>query len=268
MMPKRGIPLLVILLILISSLAWGKFPRPVGYVNDFAKVIDTEWREKIDSLIKELETKTTAEIAVVTIDNLSHYSTIEEYAEALFSEWKIGKVKEDNGVLILVSIKERKIWIETGYGIEPIIPDGVAGEIIRNEIAPSFKGVRYGDGIYRGTYAIAERVAREKGITIGGESNFRVKKVERQDTKLPTEIFIPLIFLILFLILFSPIFFLFPRRRNRKGWSSGMLSGGFGGSSGGGFSGGFGDFGSGSSGGDFGGFGGGSSGGGGASGDW
>ncbi|MBI5199653.1 MAG: TPM domain-containing protein [Nitrospirae bacterium] len=255
---RSGIIFIAISLVLFNSpSAGGKFPESVGYVNDFAKVIDTEWKGKIDSLIKELEAKTTAEIAVVTIDNLSPYSTIEEYAEALFSEWKIGKAKEDNGVLILVSIKERKIRIETGYGIEPIIPDGVAGEIIRNEIAPSFKGGRYGEGLYRGTYAIAERIAKKKGITLEGRPPIRSEKIRVPNTGYPIEKVFPIIFLIVFLIVFSTIFHLLHYKgRGRKRWSSGMFGGSFGGSSGGGFSGGFG------------GFGGGSSGGGGASGDW
>jgi uncharacterized membrane protein YgcG len=113
-----------------------------------------------------LEEKTTVEIAVVTVNDLSPYATIDEYAKELFSEWKIGKAKEDNGILIIVSMKERKIRIETGYGIEPIIPDGVAGDIIRNEIAPNFKSGKYGEGLYRGTYAIAERLSKEKGFSL------------------------------------------------------------------------------------------------------
>lgn len=256
MIPKRGILLLTIFFILISSLAWGKFPKPVGFVNDFANIIGQDWRNRIDFVIKELEAKTTVEIAVVTVNDLSPYATIDEYANELFSEWRIGKANADNGVLLLVAMKERKIRIETGYGIEPIIPDGVAGEIIRNEIAPSFKAGRYGEGIYKGTYAIAERIAKGKGISLEGKPAVRSKETKGPDNGFPIEIVVLLIFLIFFLILFSPIFFLNPKRRNRGGWSSGMFGGGFGGGSGGGFSGGFG------------GFGGGSSGGGGASGGW
>ncbi len=257
MMSRKYIPVITILLILFtSSFSWGRFPKPAGYVNDFANILDPEWERRIDSLISDLESKTTAEISVVTVENLSPYATVEEYAEALFSEWKIGKAKKDNGVLILVSMKERKIRVETGYGIEPIIPDGVAGDIIRNEIAPNFKSGKYGEGLYRGTYAVAERVARNKGVTLKGEYNFRAKETVKPDTKVPVEIFVILISLIFFLAIFSPFFFRHTGRKARKGWSSGMFGGGFGGDSGGGFSGGFG------------GFGGGSSGGGGASGDW
>lgn len=255
---KRYIPIITIFLVLLTaSLSWGKFPKPAGYVNDFANILDPEWERRIDSLISDLESKTTAEISVVTVENLSPYSTVEEYAEALFSEWKIGKAKEDNGVLILVSIKERKIRIETGYGIEPIIPDGMAGEIIRNEIAPGFKAEKYGEGLYRGTYAIAERIAKERGIALEKILPLKSEKTKEPFTEYPVEKVLPIIFLIVFIIVFFAICYLFfCKGRGRRDWSSGMFGGGFGGDSGGGFSGGFGDFG------------GGSSGGGGASGDW
>jgi uncharacterized protein len=258
MMFRKYIPVITILLILFaSSFSWGRFPKPAGYVNDFANILDPEWERRIDSLISDLESKTTAEISVVTVENLSPYSTVEEYAEALFSEWKIGKAKKDNGVLILVSMKERKIRVETGYGIEPIIPDGVAGDIIRNEIAPNFKSGKYGEGLYRGTYAIAEKIARERGIALEKRLPLKLEKIKEPYTEYPVEKVLPIIFLIVFIIVFSAgCYLFFCKGRGRRNWSSGMFGGGFGGDSGGGFSGGFG------------GFGGGSSGGGGASGDW
>ena len=91
-------------------------PQPTGWVNDFAGVISPEYKEKLSSLIEELQQKTTTEIAVVTVNSISPYGEI-EYARLLFDNWKPGKKGKDNGVLVLLAIKERRWRIETGYGI-------------------------------------------------------------------------------------------------------------------------------------------------------
>jgi uncharacterized protein len=190
---------------------------------------------------------------VVTIPTFEPYATLDEYANELFKSWKIGKAKEDNGILLIVAQKEKRIRIEVGYGLEEIIPDGLAGEIIRNQIRPYFKDGKYGLGIRAGVQSIVEVISSKKGIPLdrkGGKGN---KSILDNPNFFDG---IVLVLVLLFLIsrfLFSPF-----SRRNGPG--------GFWGSGGGGFGGGFGGFGGG--GGGFGGFGGGGSGGGGASGDW
>lgn len=116
----------------ISLARPASFPQPVGYVNDFAGVIDDESKKKMEEIIKFIEEKTGAEIAVVTIKTLEGES-IEMFANKLFQQWGIGKKGKDNGVLILISLKEKKIRIEVGYGLEDILPDGLCGEIIRKD---------------------------------------------------------------------------------------------------------------------------------------
>ncbi|MBM3244669.1 MAG: TPM domain-containing protein, partial [Candidatus Omnitrophica bacterium] len=113
-------------------------PRPSAWVNDIAQVIGHENREKTNSLIEELEAKTSAEIFVVTQDSIAPYDE-KEYARMLFDNWKPGKKGIDNGVLILLAVKERRWRIETGYGVEGILPDGLCGEIGRNQMVPYFK---------------------------------------------------------------------------------------------------------------------------------
>jgi len=87
--------------------------------------------------------------------------TIEEYANRLFAEWGIGKQQQDNGVLLLVAPQVRAVRIEVGYGLEPILPDGLAGEIIRTEILPEFRAGNVPRGIGRGLNRIAQVVRRD-----------------------------------------------------------------------------------------------------------
>src|SRR3990167_8925883 len=81
-------------------------PQPTGWVNDFAGVISGEYKDKLTALIQELEEKTSAEIAVVTVESISPYDE-KEYARLLFDNWNPGKKGKDNGVLVLLALKER-----------------------------------------------------------------------------------------------------------------------------------------------------------------
>jgi uncharacterized protein len=141
------------------------FPPPVGYVNDFAGVIDAPSKDRLSSLLTKVEKSGVAEVAVVTIPSIEEYgfADIEEAAVRLFEEWGIGKKGKDNGILILAAMKERKVRIEVGYGLEGQIPDGAAGEIIRKGILPYFKKQRFGEGLYNAVLLIAGRIDVEIG---------------------------------------------------------------------------------------------------------
>src|SRR5208283_1325047 len=104
--------------------------RPSGWINDYAGILDESTREKLTALITELKSKTGAEIAVVTIKSLEG-DDLDDFTNRLFTKWGVGEKSKDNGVMLLISYEDRKIKIETGYGIEGIIPDGKAGDIIR-----------------------------------------------------------------------------------------------------------------------------------------
>ncbi len=140
-------------------------PQPAGWVNDFAGVISQEYKDKLNSLIGELQEKTSAEIAVVTVDSIAPYDE-QGYARLLFDNWKPGKKGKDNGVLVLLAIKERRWRIETGYGVEGILPDGVCGEIGREFMVPYFKDGRYGEGFYAGVSQLARIIARDARVAL------------------------------------------------------------------------------------------------------
>jgi len=136
---------------------------PTAYVNDYTGYLEDEWKNKAESAIVLLEEQTSAEIGVAVIDSLEGL-TIEEYAFRLFEEWKIGKAEEDNGVLLLIAISDRKLRIEVGYGLEGALTDLEAKNIIDDTIVPYFKSSDYGEGTYYGVLAIAENIYEEYGI--------------------------------------------------------------------------------------------------------
>lgn len=244
---------LVLALVLCFALtAFAAFPKPIGYINDFAQIIPPQTESALDNLLRELKQKTTADVVVVTIDDLGDAS-LEGYAVDLFENWGIGKKGKDNGVLILVAMAQRKVRIEVGYGLEGIIPDGRAGDIIRQQITPNFKGGDYGKGILQCTLAVVNIIATDAGVQLRGMPRVTTRQYpQRSHRGRGLASLIMLVLLIIF-------FFRYPRLFSLLLLGS-MLGGG---RRGGYWSGGGGGFGGG-----FGGFGGGMSGGGGASGGW
>lgn len=153
--------ILFLLFLLVSPIHALEFHKPTGFVNDFAQVLSSETRESVESDLVSFEKETTVEIAVVTVKSLEG-TTIEDYAARLFEDWKIGKKEKDNGILLLVAPNERKVRIEVGYGLEPVLTDARAGRIIREKIIPEFKEDNFGKGIVEGVEAIKKVVRGEE----------------------------------------------------------------------------------------------------------
>ena len=146
--------LLLSLFFLASGVAFAQtFPDPQGYVNDFAGLLSAQGKEQIEGQLSQLEKDTTAQVAVVTVKSLEG-STIEDYASRLFEKWGIGKKGKDNGVLFIVASDDRKVRIEVGYGLEPVLTDSRAGRILDNDVVPFLKKNDYEKGIIAGVNAI------------------------------------------------------------------------------------------------------------------
>ncbi|HEY9691240.1 MAG TPA: TPM domain-containing protein [Oculatellaceae cyanobacterium] len=139
-------------------------PRKVnsGWVTDMANILNQSTESEINQLVSQLEAKNGAEIAVVTVSDTKPSATPKQFATSLFNRWGIGKKGEDNGVLILISKGERRVEIETGYGVEAILPDAKVGNIIRQEITPHFKQADYDGGTLAGTKALVETLSNEQ----------------------------------------------------------------------------------------------------------
>jgi uncharacterized protein len=223
------------------------YPAPSGYVVDQSGIIDSDAQSRMQAWILELKQKTTAEVAVVTVDSTEPLS-IEEYAVNLFQRFGIGQKGKDNGVLLLVAYKDHHMRIEVGYGLEGAITDAYSSRIINTIMTPEFKQGNFSDGIEKATAAIVSLIAKEYNVTLTG-----VPQPVYQDQPSGSGWFSLLIFC---------IFISFFLSRGSGGmflpmaYGLGGLGGSRGYGGGGGFSGGFG------------GFGGGMSGGGGASGGW
>lgn len=230
-------------------------PELTQPVHDLAGVIDPSTEQQIDQLSRSLQAASGDVLVVVTVPTIEPYGDIREYAVKLFENHGrgIGEKGKDNGILILLALKERRVWIEVGYGLEEWITDGYAGETSREYMTPDFRAGRYGAGLLKGAQRIAARIAQGRNVTLTG--------VEIPSAVLPrtrTDIPFSVVFLIFLAIM------LFGRRRGGprsglhrwgsrgwSGWSSGVgpFGGGWSGGGGGGFGGGFGGFGGGRSGG-------------------
>ncbi len=129
------------------------YPRPRGFVNDYALVLSDGAARQLERRLATLEQETTAEVAVVTVESLDGYS-IEDYAAGLFEAWGIGKKDKDNGVIFILATETHDLRIEVGYGLEPIITDGRAGRILDNEVIPYLREGDFDSGIEAGVLAI------------------------------------------------------------------------------------------------------------------
>jgi uncharacterized protein len=258
----HGGPIALILLTLLlivatasRTLADPQFPALNARVVDAANVIPADARARIEAKLKTHEQETSDQVVIATVPTLGDMS-IEEYANRLFRNWGLGQKDKNNGVLVLVAPNDRKVKIETGYGLEGALTDAASSLIISKVMAPKFRKGDFAGGID----AAVDRIV---DILSSDAAEMGRKGLIKKDAPDPFVTILPLLLLALL------IYFVFARRgadgaryhRTRNGnWIvvSGGGWGGWGGSFGGG---GF------SEGGDFSG-GGGSSGGGGASGSW
>jgi uncharacterized protein len=152
--------------VLIGAVAVGaqSLPKPGGRITDLANVIDAATEAELDRRLDRLEQQTSSEVAVVTVPSLGGVP-VEDYAVRLFKEWGIGQAKSDNGVLVLVAPNEREMRIEVGYGLEGVLPDGLAGQIIRDSFIPRFREDDYNGGIRDGVARVVDVVEKQQVLT-------------------------------------------------------------------------------------------------------
>lgn len=244
-----------------------KLPKPTGYVSDLAHVVDPQSKNQLESFCTQVEQQLGVQFAFVTIDTIGD-EPIRDFALELARKWGVGPKKDNQGVLLLLVINDRKSDIETGRGIEPYITDGFAGSTLR-AMRPDLRAGDYGRAMLVAAQSMAGQIAQGKGVTFSAQvpqSERPVPRLDRQHSGIPGWLLILGIFVLLWLL----------SRGARRGGGSGCLTGFllgnlFGGGRRGGWGGGWGGggFGGGSGGGGgFGGFGGGDFGGGGASSNW
>jgi uncharacterized protein len=233
-------------------------------VNDFAGVIDAESEARLDRAIRSLHEQTGDVVIVATVKTVQPFADAREYAVKLFENRGrgIGGKEQDTGLLVLLAVDDKQVWVEVGYGLEGFVTDRFAGDTSRRIMAPHFKEGRYGAGLVAGVEHIINRILERRKVEPG----------ERPDKTEPGGSSLPFWLILLFFLLMIWIMSRAQRqsaahRRARRGpwaqpwsgWPGGFSGGSWGSFGGGGFGGG---------GGGFGGFGGGMSGGGGGGASW
>lgn len=232
--------------------------KPEGYVSDFARVVDPASRAELERYGRRVEDSTGAQMALVTLDTLAG-EPIEDVANSIYRRWGVGQKGKNEGILLLLVVGDRRTRLEVGYGLEPILPDGFDGSVLR-EMRPALREKHYGEALMAAAQTIGARIAAAKGVELNTAPARRRASRREQDTPW----WMVLVFLAVLIWLLGAGG---AGRGGPGGFLVGMLLGnmmgrGLGSGRGGG---GFGGYDSGDS---FGGFGGGDSGGGGASGDW
>lgn len=137
----------------ITSYAYYSLGQPTGFVNDYANILTNTDKTALEQLLSNYQKTSSNEVVIVTINSLED-DTIENFANKLFREWGIGNKEKDNGLLFLIAIEDRKMRIETGYGLEPYLTDLQTFWIQEKEVKPYFKQNQYAEGIKVGAEKI------------------------------------------------------------------------------------------------------------------
>ena len=236
-----------------TALAEPTFPALSGRVVDQAELLNPQTRADLDTKLAALEADTGAQLVVVTVPDLQGYE-IEDYGYRLGRAWGIGPQETDRGVLLIIAPTERKVRIEVGYGLEPILTDAMSSHIIQTEILPQFRAGSFSAGTLAGVDAITAQIRLDPA-----EAEARVAALKPETASAPISVGIVVTLVFVFLVLGLVRSGGRRRGRSRKGelgpvllWAagealssaarSGRGGGGFGG---GGFSGGGGSFGGG-----------------------
>jgi uncharacterized protein len=161
-------------------------PRQVNgtWVTDMAQMLDEPTEAQLNSMIAQLERQNGTEIAVVTVPETAPAASPKEFTTKLFNYWGIGKKGKDNGVLFLISQNERRVEIETGYGIEAILPDAKVGNIIDSQITPRFKQGDFNGGTLAGTKALVVAIENPQSSSVSQEAT---PTASTPQTVLPTQ---------------------------------------------------------------------------------
>lgn len=241
--------LLILIFMLLFSITAKASPQipsstPYKYINDYSNIITNNYSEKIVSIGRELENKTGSQAVIVVVDSTEGVP-IEDYSIKLFRDWGIGESEKDNGLLILVAVKDRSWRVEVGRGLEGVIPDALSNRVMESLAKPSFEDGNYGDGILNSYSTFADYIAKDYGVTLDKSLNISLPKETSSNPTINKFVlfgFLALILLDIFLnkgrvlstILQLIFWSSFGNRRGPRGGNGGGFGGFGGGSSNGG----------------------------------
>ncbi|MDY0095579.1 MAG: TPM domain-containing protein [Candidatus Vecturithrix sp.] len=157
-MHKKILLTVIGIIVLASGAQAIDYPKATNWVNDYANVLRSEEEQVLNELLRDFETKTTNQIFVSIQDRIPSGISLEEYVNELFERWQPGQKGQDDGALLAIFIQDRKLRIESGYGLEGDLTDATSKLIIDNEITPAFKQNDYYSGIQRGVQSMIRQI--------------------------------------------------------------------------------------------------------------
>lgn len=174
--------LLILLLFgcMVCCLSYEKLNFNYGFISDNAKIITSEHYSRINNIILELQNTTKADIAVVTVNSLQG-NKIGDVAVQIGRDYKVGSKQKNNGVVFLIAPNEREARIEVGYGLENIITNSIANDIMNNTIIPEFKNNNYSLGIYNGVIELANLIAKSENIVLESTKGVTVENTKKSE---------------------------------------------------------------------------------------
>lgn len=189
-----------------SSSSSATFPEPTSYkyINDYVGIVNDDDIEKIVSIGKELESKTSAQASIVIV-NSTNGIPIEDYTNKLFRTWGIGTKDKDNGLLILLAIDDRAWRVEVGRGLEGAIPDALSNRVMVSLAKPKFASNNYSEGLLEAYSAFSDYIAEDYNVSLDKSLNITVPNSDNESTISSKSI--TFITIIILLLVFSDFIF-------------------------------------------------------------
>lgn len=141
-------------LFVLHAVAADVAPKPPRYFNDFASLVDSQTAERLNRQLEDFERQTSNQLLVVVYPSLPPDAAIEDFTQDAFRAWKPGQQGRNNGAILFVFVKDRKMRIQTGYGLEGALPDAICKRIISDEITPRFQARDFAGGLTAGVNAM------------------------------------------------------------------------------------------------------------------
>ena len=158
--------MLIGMMLCLCSASWGMspqeedFPTPLGYVSDYAQILNDEWHAQIRAVCKDLETNTGVEMLVVTLETILPFPHAQDYASRLYEAWRIGTAQQERGILLLVAVKERQAVVVVGKSLLAVLTPEKLDDLSLKFLQPMFHSADYGTNISRSILTLASTAGK------------------------------------------------------------------------------------------------------------
>src|ERR1044071_2100887 len=129
-------------------------PKPAAYFNDYAGVVSPSAARRLNQTLEDFEKSTSSQVVVAVFTRMESDSSVEDYTRRVAEAWRVGPKERNNGAVLFVFVQDRKMRIQTGYGLEGALPDATCKQIIENELVPRFRQNDFDGGLTAGVNAM------------------------------------------------------------------------------------------------------------------